>query len=259
MKFLGALIGAASLIGLSAGAYAADLPTAKPAPVFVAPAPAQLGFFVKLGLLYAVNSSKSKLYSQSPLLPPTSPQFLIPGVGANVANVFTLGFEAGYFVTQNISIDIAGGVPMYAAVRTKGAFRVAPLPVPVPDGTRLATVMPSFVPFTALYHFTQFGQFQPYLGAGIAPVFSFTQKSGFNTGVTVDPTIGLVLQSGVDVMFDRHWGLSLDVKKLFARTTTHATGDNLAVIGLAGNPQLAGTLKTNFQPWVVSTGVTYRF
>jgi len=259
MRIFGALIGAASLIGLSSGAHAADLPTAKPAPVFAAPAPPpQLGFFVKLGLTYAINTSSSKLYSQ--FVPvPGAPQFQIPGVGATVADVFTVGFEAGYFVTQNVSIDISGGVPLNASVKTKGAFPPGLTPVPVPSGTTLATVMPSFVPITALYHFTQFGQFQPYLGAGFAPVFSFAQKSGFNTGVTVDPSIGLVLQGGVDVMFDNHWGWSLDVKKLFAQTKTHATGDNFAVVGLPIQVPLAGTLKTNFQPWVLSTGVVYRF
>ena len=42
--------------------------------------------------------------------------------------------------------------------------------------------MPAFFPVTLLYHFNQFGAFQPYLGAGFAPVFSF-QRDDFNTGV----------------------------------------------------------------------------
>jgi outer membrane protein len=173
--------------------------------------------------------------------------------------VATLGVEAGYFFTPNFSVDIAAGVPVYASVKTNAPFPPGLTPVPVPSGTVLATVMPSFVPITALYHFTQFGMFQPYLGGGIAPVFSVSQKSGFNTGVTVDPSVGLVLQGGVDVMFDNHWGWSLDVKKLFAHSTTNVTGSNFAVVGLPVQVPLAGALKTNFQPWVLSTGVTYRF
>jgi outer membrane protein len=130
----------------------------------------------------------------------------------------------------------------------------------VPDGTVLSKFIPAFVPVTLLYHFSQFGAFQPYIGAGFAPVFSLATRDEFNTGVTMDPTIGLVLQGGADVMIDQHWGWSLDVKKLFADGTSHATGDNLAVISLPGGTIPAvGLQKTTFQPWVLSTGVTYRF
>ena len=100
----------------------------------------------------------------------------------------------------------------------------SPLP---PSGTTLAKTMPSFIPLTVLYHFDQFGMFQPYIGGGVAAVFSFKAKDEFNTGVSVDPTIGLALQAGTDVMIDQHWGWSFDVKKLFADVTSHATGDNL--------------------------------
>ena len=103
--------------------------------------------------------------------------------------------------------------------------------------------------------------FQPYIGGGVAAVFSFQTKDEFNTGVTVDPTVGLVLQGGADVMIDQHWGWTFDVKKVFANTTSHATGDNLAVLGSVPPiaVAVAGTQKTYFQPWVLSTGVTYRF
>jgi outer membrane protein len=255
--FLGPFVCGVSLMGLSTAGRAADLPTSKPAPALPAPAPPlQLGFFVKLGFTYGINTSSSKLYAQQVPLP-GAPQFQIPGVGASVGNVATLGVEAGYYFVPNLSIDISGGIPVYAAVKTKGQF--PPGLLPVPDGTRLSSVMPSFIPVTVLYHFNQWGQFQPYLGAGLAPVFSFGEKSGFNTGVSVNPAIGFVLQAGADIMFDNHWGWSFDVKKLFANTTSHFSGLNLAEIGLAGNVPISGTLKTNYQPWVLSTGLTYRF
>ena len=62
-------------------------------------------------------------------------------------------------------------------------------------------------------------------------------------------------------MIDQHWGWTFDVKKLFADATSHSTGDNLAVLlGLAGaGPGPRRTQKTFFQPWMLSTGVTYRF
>ncbi|MGD1038459.1 MAG: OmpW family outer membrane protein [Roseiarcus sp.] len=243
---------------MSGFAGAADLTAAAPPPVVAAPSP----FFVKLGFTYIINNSTSTLYSQTvdPIPGPgfgsaISPQIQVPGAGANIANVATVGFEAGYYVMPNISLDISAGVPMWAKVSSKGTptLGVPPLWGNPVNGTTLATIIPSFVPITALYHFNQLGAFQPYAGGGFAPVFSIAQKNGSATGVTVDPTVGLVLQAGADYMIDNHWGLSVDVKRLFADGVTHTTG-------LAGDPfPVAGTLKTQFNTWTLSTGVVYRF
>jgi outer membrane protein len=252
-----ALSAACAMLAASSAAVAADLPSNQPPPAPPPPVAAPLGFFVKLGLTYGINTSTSKLYAQ-PAPVAGLPQVEVPGVGANIGNVATLGLEAGYFVMPNISVDVSAGIPMWAKVTTKGGFLAGGV-IPVPSGTELASIMPSFIPVTILYHFTEFGRFQPYIGAGVAPVFSFSQKSAFDTGVTVDPTVGLVLQAGMDVMFDPHWGWSFDVKKVFANGDAHATGVNLAVIGLPIQAPLATTLKTNFEPWILSTGVDYRF
>jgi outer membrane protein len=146
---------------------------------------------------------------------------------------------------------------MWADVKTKGA---PPPGVDLPNGTKLASIVPAFVPATVVYHFNQFGALQPYVGVGAAAVFSFGQRDGYDTHVTVDPTVGLVLQGGADVMLNNHWGLSLDAKQLFAYSVSHATGQNTSVVGLPfGTLPLASTLKTRFEPTVLSTGLIYRF
>jgi outer membrane protein len=239
----------------ASGAAAADLPAPPPAAPPAPVAPALSPWFVKLGFSYAINSGKSTLWSQPALGAPFQAE--IPGVGATVGNVATVGFEAGYYLTNNISLDLSGGIPMWADVKTKGS---PPPGVPLPDGTKLASIIPAFVPATVVYHFNQFGAFQPYLGAGAAAVFSFGQRNAFDTDVTVDPTVGLVLQGGADVMLGSHWGLSFDAKQLFAYSVSHATGQNTAVVGLPfGTLPLASTLKTRFEPTVLSTGLIYRF
>jgi outer membrane protein len=245
---------AAMAIGLAVvSAAAADYPTKKkapPAPAPVAVAPITPGFFVKAGFLYAVNQSSSKLYAGGSQ---------IPGVGATFSNVATLGLEAGYYVMPNVSIDISAGAPMWVTDKLKGVTYL-PGPTLVPDGTLIAKVMPAFVPLTVLYHYNRLGAFQPYLGAGVAPVFALAHQDALNTGVTVDPTVGFVLQAGADVMIDQHWGWTVDVKKLFAEVTSHATGDNLAAVGGPGVIlPIPGKQKTNFQPWILSTGLTYRW
>ena len=242
------------LAGVGAGAArGADLQPPIPAPATTPLAPASLGFFIKVGVTFAVNTSSSKLYSEQL---PGGPLPEIPGVGANFSNVATLGLEAGYFITPNLSLDVSGGIPLWVNDTTKGA---SPTGIP-PDSTRLGAFMPAIVPVTAVYRFTQLGPFQPYLGAGFAPIFSFAQRDAFITGSTVDSTVGLVLQGGADIMIDNHWGWSFDVKKVFANSQSHGTGENFSTIGVPlGELPLTSAQKVNFQPWLLSTGVTYRF
>jgi len=241
---------------VSAHAVAADLPTKKAPPELAPVAPVQpLNFFVRLGVVYAINTASSTI-DFTPQ--PGAPQIQMPGAGATIGNVGTIGVELGYFVTPNISIDIAAGLPQWA----HDSITNVPLAVTVgtggalTSGTILAKVMPSAIPLTINYHFMDWGAFQPYVGAGLAPVFSFQTHDAFATGVNVQPTVGAVLDVGTDVMFDRHWGVNVDVKKLFANITT----TNSSNILTRGTPfQLPGKQTTNFQPWILSTAVTYRF
>jgi len=241
---------------LAAPAVAADLPTKKEPPALAPVAPVQpLNFFVRLGVVYAINTTSSTI-DFTPRL--GAPQIQMPGAGATIGNVGTIGVEVGYFVTPNISIDIAAGLPQWA----HDSITNVPLAVTVgtggalTSGTILAKVMPTAIPLTINYHFMDWGAFQPYVGAGLAPVFSFQTHDAFATGVSVQPTVGAVLDVGTDVMFDRHWGVNFDVKKLFASITTTNSSNVLT----RGTPfLLPGKQTTSFQPWVLSTAVTYRF
>jgi len=184
-----------TLLSAVGAASAADLPSPQSPSPAVAPVPIvdSLGFFVRFGVVYAINTSSSKLYGQPAL---GAPETLIVGANAHIADVFTAGAELGYFVTNEISLEIAAGIPVYAKVKTVNTPANPPYPLVLPGGTTLGSLMPSFIPLTVNYHFTELGAFQPYVGAGIAPVFSLAQKDGFDTNITFDPTVGLLLQTG---------------------------------------------------------------
>ena len=214
-----------------------------------------LGFFVRLGVVYAINTSASTIdFTPAPGAPLTR----MPGAGAKIGNVGTLGVEVGYFVTQNISLDVAGGLPQWAHddITNVPAAVTAATGGALTSGTTLSKVMPSAIPVTLNYHFMGWGAFQPYVGAGFAPVFSFNTHDRFATGVSVQPTVGAVLVAGADVMIDRHWGVTFNVKKLFASVTATNSSN---VVGAAIGAPLPGKQTISFQPWILSTGVTYRF
>jgi len=246
---------------LVSGAHAADLtPPNAPATGLPEVLP---HWYVRLGVVGALDQSTSNLYSQAlagavvpgiGLVPigGTGPQVPLIGRGATYSNVFTASVQAGYFLTQNWSIEIAGGLPVWVTVKITGFSATAPL-----SGTTLSEILPAAVPITAVYHFTQFGAFQPYLGAGIAPSFVLSIRNGFSTGGSFEPAVGLVLQGGAEYMFNRNWGVFIDVKKTFTESTGKATGINFG--SPIGTVPVNSTIKTSAEPWLFATGITYRF
>ena len=109
---------------------------------------------------------------------------------------------------------------------------------------------------TLQYHFTDFGAFKPYVGAGVNYTVFFGQTAG-NTangaGVIVtnshlQNTFAPALQIGFDYMIDNHWGFNVDVKKLWLRPSWDGTSNVGALTG-----------KVNLDPWLIGAGVTYKY
>ena len=86
--------------------------------------------------------------------------------------------------------------------------------------------MPAGIPITGVYHFTQFGGFQPYLGAGLVPTFALAVRDGYATGGSYQPALGVVVQGGFDYMFNQHWGVFFDAKQSVASANGNASGIN---------------------------------
>lgn len=246
-------LGAALGVALAATtAQAADLPSYKEAP----PAPVVDSFqpfFVKVGFTYALNSSSSRLWGQDPTSMRRGNLTAFPAnVGATIGDIATAGFEAGFYVTRNVSVDVSAGIPYYVNDKTKGYNPSNPI---LTNGTVLARIVPALIPITVLYHFDNFGPIRPYLGGGVGIGFSMGNKNAFLNDVHVSNSLGLVLQGGADYMFDRNWGVSLDVKKTFAYVESYANGINVAGTTLPAKVYQ----HTNFQPWLFSLGIIYRF
>jgi outer membrane protein len=261
-----AFVSACAVCALPLGAtYAADLDDQTPAPAPAPPPvlPSLSGWYVRVGALGTWARSSSNLYSQ------TIGEVAVPGVGfapggvgtelqipgrsASYSNLYTVGFEGGYFVSPNWSVEVESGFPVWSTVTVTGS----PPPGGPPPGTILAKVMPGSIPITGVYHFTQFGGFQPYLGAGLAPTFALAVRDGYATGASYQPTLGVVVQGGFDFMFNQHWGVFFDAKQGFSGTTGNATGINVGPpLGIVS---ASSWIKTNAKPVTFTTGISYRF
>lgn len=160
----------------------------------------------------------------------------IEGGDVDISTSVVPELDISYFFTPNLAAELILGVTPH---RVKGAGAL--------EGTRIgdAWLLPPTVMLQ--YHFTGLGNVKPYVGAGVNYTIFFNEeaKGGF-TKFDLDDTFGFALQAGVDIMLDRHWGINFDVKKIFLEPKV-SVNDGL-VRG-----------KVKIDPWLIGTGVTYRF
>jgi outer membrane protein len=142
-----------------------------------------------------------------------------------------------YFFTPNIAAELVLTYPQKHDLRANGLGQIG----------SLKHLPPTLL---AQYHFTNFGAFKPYVGAGI----NYTRFSSVNFNPAVqaalNPSIkknsfGGALQIGFDYALDKNWSVNFDVKKVFIETDVSAAGTKV------------GTFKVN--PVLVGVGLGYRF
>jgi outer membrane protein len=224
-----------------------------------------------LGVMPAAAADMSPVYKAppAPVIDPFNPWMLrvralgvvtrdsgsvdqVPGSDLKTSNTVVPELDVTYFFTPNIAAELVLGVTHHTVTGT-GAPATAGLDV------GKAWLLPPTLTFQ--YHFTNFGAFKPYVGAGVNYTWFFDQSAGNvpnSAGVTITSShlhnaAGGALQVGFDYMLDRHWGLNFDVKKLFLRPSW----DGVATIGQATNVPLTG--KVNLDPWLIGGGLTYKF
>ena len=147
-------------------------------------------------------------------------------------------FDISYFFTKNIAAELVLTYPQQISITSTSSNTSA---------GKITALPPSLL---LQYHFTELGAFKPYVGAGVNYTI-FGNRANFPTyanSVQVNQSsLGVVGQIGMDYMFDKNWGLNLDLK--YATMSTD-------VKTVAGGTNY-GTLTLN--PWMPAVGVTYKF
>ncbi|WP_373783528.1 OmpW family protein [Delftia acidovorans] len=159
------------------------------------------------------------------------------GLGLSINNKWMPELDVSYFFTPNIAAELVLTYPQKHDLRANGLGQIG----------SLKHLPPTLL---AQYHFTNFGAFKPYVGAGV----NYTRFSSvsFDPAVqaALNPSIkknsfGGALQIGFDYALDKNWSLNFDVKKVFIETDVRAGGTKV------------GTFKVN--PVLVGVGLGYRF
>ncbi len=166
----------------------------------------------------------------------------VPGSDLAYSSTVVPELDITYYFTDNIAAELILGTT-WSDVDGEGSLPGAG----VSDIGETWILPPTL---TLQYHFTNFGNFKPYIGAGINYTIFYNQDDGNDSRkIDIENTFGAALQVGFDYMVDDHWGVNFDVKKLFLEADYDVTLNN--------NDKVSGTAELN--PWLIGAGVTYRF
>ena len=161
--------------------------------------------------------------------------------GSNIAitNSIVPELDITYFFTKNIAVELILGTTPHSV---KGAGSLA-------TAGRIGRTWLLPPTLTLQYHFNLTDNIKPYVGAGINYTFFYNNKDrGAFTNFKVESAAGFALQAGVDYMIDRHWGINLDVKKIFLQADAKAYLGDVRV-----------KTKAKIDPWLIGVGVVYKF
>ena len=162
----------------------------------------------------------------------------VQALNVKAKNQWIPEFDISYFFTKNIAAELVLTWPQQVNITA------------YPSDTNVGKITALPPSLLAQYHFTDLGAFKPYVGLGINyTIFGNRQNfPGLGNSVTVNQSsVGVVGQIGMDYMFDKNWGMNVDLK--YATMSTD-------VKTVAGGTNL-GTLTLN--PWMPAVGVTYKF
>jgi outer membrane protein len=141
--------------------------------------------------------------------------------------------DISYFFTKNIAAELVLTYPQSIQIDA--------------GGNKLGTIKALPPSLLLQYHFTNFGAFKPYVGAGVNyTIFSSRNNLGGGAYSVDNSSFGAVGQVGMDYMFDENWGLNVDLK--YATMSTNVTNTAGANVG-----------KLTLNPWMPAVGVTYKF
>ena len=151
--------------------------------------------------------------------------------GVSINNKWMPEVDVSYYFTPNIAAELVLTYPQKHDVRLNGG--------------KIGSLKHLPPTLLAQYHFTNFGAFKPYVGAGV----NYTRFSNVNIAdgaVTVKKnSFGGALQVGFDYALDKNWSLNFDVKKVYIDTKVSSDGTRI------------GKLKVD--PILIGVGVGYRF
>lgn len=173
----------------------------------------------------------------------------IPG-DVDISDQYVPELDITYFFNDNLAAELILAVTPHDVTATGvTAATLTDATVEIGDVWLLPPTL------TVQYHFTDFGAFKPYVGAGVNATFFFNEdEGGVADGIEYDPSFGFALQAGFDYDLDGSpggWALNADVKKIWINPDV--TVDFSTALGATVDAEV------DINPLVVGLGLGYKF
>lgn len=163
----------------------------------------------------------------------------------DIGDQYVPELDISYFFNDNVAMElILGTTPHDVSANITGVGNV--------DLGDVWLLPPTL---TLQYHFTQFGSFKPYVGAGLNYTLFYNEDEGpVADSIDYDSSFGGALQAGFDYDMDGQpggWLFNLDVKKVWINTevTVDATTALSAIVNA----------DVDINPLIVGVGFGKRF
>lgn len=172
------------------------------------------------------------------ILPSTDANVVPLGGTVDIDDSYVPEVNVSYFLTNNIAFELIAATArhdvMWKATDGSGATI---------DLGSVRLLPPTL---TAQYHFTQFGDFKPYVGAGVNFTFFLDEHEPAGFDVIYDNRFAPAVQFGFDYFLTERTFVNADVKKIFLETDATVNSGGV-------------TADVDINPWVIGFGVGFRF
>ncbi|MBW2960211.1 OmpW/AlkL family protein [Mesonia aestuariivivens] len=159
------------------------------------------------------------------------------GGNADISTTLIPELDISYFFTENWALELILGTTKHDVKAVNTAVGDIDL------GS--AWLLPPTLTFQ--YHYTDLGNFKPYIGAGVNyTIFYSVDEGPVADDVDYDNSFAFAGQLGLDYMISEKWFINVDVKKLFLQTdaTINATSALGATVGA----------DVDINPWLFGVG-----
>lgn len=181
-----------------------------------------------------------------------------PNTGASLSSADTIGFTAGYFITDHIATEFVIGVPPTFDLYGTGSFE---------QFGKLGQAKQWSPTLLFKYYFNApTSSFRPYLGIGVSRIWFTGEQitnSGFEanvlhgpTSVSTDSSWEPVFNAGFTYAFTRHWFAGASISYLPLSTTAKLTSNSVTPVGPL---TVTSQTKIKLNPIVTYVSVGYRF
>lgn len=145
-----------------------------------------------------------------------------------VENDTMVTFNISYFATDNWAIELLAALPFKHDIELIGGGKVA----------QTKHLPPTL---SVQYHFMPERSIRPYIGAGVNYTIFFEEgTTGALDGsrLSLDNSVGLALQVGVDIDINDRWFTNLEIRHIDIDTKAKLNGNSIGTVEI--DPWLAG-------------------